>query len=73
MEQIHGKRGIYFFGQYIFNALDLYPLSTWVVSGDYNAIIDRSDVENGTGFNHKNCHTLSDLAGVDPEISGGRG
>ena len=51
-----------FFGQDILRALDMYPQNKWFVGGDYNALINPLDVENGTGFAQKKSSTLSDLA-----------
>ena len=48
------ERGV-FFSQTIFEAC------TWLMGGDFNSILTRSDVENGVGFNQKNCPQSSDL------------
>ena len=50
-----------FFACDIFRAVNLYPFSSWLVSGDFNAILSPLDVENGFGFGQKNCPMLADL------------
>ena len=50
-----------FFSKEIFRALSLYSVSKWIVGGDFNCVLQSIDVENGTGFQQKNCLQLADL------------
>ena len=50
-----------FFSKEIFRALSLHSDSKWIVGGDFNCVLKPIDVENGTGFQQKNCPQLSDM------------
>ena len=51
----------FFFSQEIFRVFTLYPQSFYVLSGDFNSVLAPRDIENGIGFNQKNCPALKDL------------
>ena len=53
------ERG-FFFARDIFQAFTL-GSSPWILGGDFNCVLDKMDIENGTGFNQKRCPQLSDL------------
>ena len=53
-----------FFSQEVFRAFNLFPYSSYVLAGDFNCVLSAQDVENGTGFNAKNCAALKDLVFV---------
>ena len=53
-----------FFSQELFRAFNLYPDAEWLVGGDFNCVLHRSDVENGTGFDQKKCPQLTDLVSI---------
>ena len=53
-----------FFSQELFRAFYLHPEAKWIVGGDFNCVLQRSDVENGTGFDQKKCPQLADLVSV---------
>ena len=54
----------------IFYAVDLYRLFhlykgySWVMGGDYNAVLSHLDIENGTGFDQKKCPQLADIVNI---------
>ena len=50
-----------FFGQDIFQSLQLGNKDRWVLGGDFNSVLSSKDVEGGVGFNQKLCPTLKDL------------
>ena len=53
-----------FFGRDILRIYAMYPAASYVLSGDFNAILEPIDVENGSGFSQKNCPPLADLVKV---------
>ena len=57
------ERG-FLFSQEVFRAFNLHPEAEWIVGGDFNCVLQRSDVENGTGFDQKKCPQLADLVSV---------
>ena len=50
-----------FFGQEIFNSLQLGNKDMWVLGGDFNSVLSAQDVEGGVGVNQKLCPALKDL------------
>ena len=50
-----------FFAQTIFQTLNIHQASKWIVGGDFNCVLQRMDIENGVGFDIKNCPQLADL------------
>ena len=50
-----------FFNKEIFRAFSLHPDSTWIFGGDFNCVLQATDVEDGIGFQQKNCPQLADL------------
>ena len=53
-----------FFSKTIFQALNMHQGSKWVVGGDFNCVLQRIDIENGVGFDHKNSPQLADLVNI---------
>ena len=53
-----------FFSKEIFRAFNLFPESKWLVGGDFNCVLKPIDIDNGTGFDQKNCPQLADLVNV---------
>ena len=53
-----------FFARDIFRAFSINSTSNWIVGGDFNCVLKPIDVENGTGFNQKNCPQLLDLVNI---------
>ena len=59
------ERGI-FFSRDLFTGFLLNPNCTWLMGGDFNAILQKLDIENDVGFHQKKCPQLSDLvSGMD--------
>ena len=50
-----------FFGQDIFEALQLDQQAEWILEGDYNCVLKPIDIEGGFGFNQKKYPSLGDL------------
>ena len=53
-----------FFGQDVFQALQIDTQSQWVLGGDFNCVLEACDIEGGVGFAQKNCPALKDLVQV---------
>ena len=53
-----------FFGQEVFQALQVDRQSQWVLGGDFNCVLEACDIEGGVGFAQKNCPALKDLLAV---------
>ena len=53
------ERGL-FFAREVFQAFAI-GSSPWILGGDFNCVLEKIDIENGTGFNQKKCPQLSDL------------
>ena len=53
-----------FFAREIFRAFSMNNTSSWLIGGDFNCVLRPIDVENGTGFNQKNCPQLLDLVNI---------
>ena len=51
-----------FFSEDVFRAFSLFPNFFYILSGDFNCVLNPIDIENGIGFNHKFCASLKDLA-----------
>ena len=51
-----------FFSEDVFPAFSLFPNFFYILSGDFNCVLNPIDIENGIGFNHKFCASLKDLA-----------
>ena len=50
-----------FYGDDLFMFLNLFPEYSLLVAGDYNSVLRREDIENGTGFSSKFCAALDTL------------
>ena len=50
-----------FFSYDVFHAISLFPQHSYVLGGDFNAILSPLDVEDGKGFSQKFCKSLKDL------------
>ena len=50
-----------FFSKEVFRALSLHSEPNWILGGDFNCVLKPIDLENGTGFQQKNCIQLADL------------
>ena len=50
-----------FFGQTVFDLLQLTPKLAFIWAGDFNCILDKKDVENSVGFQQKISHSLDTL------------
>ena len=50
-----------FFGQDVFQALQLDIQANWIMGGDYNCVLKSIDIEGGIGFDQKKCPALGDL------------
>ena len=53
-----------FFGQEVFQTLQVDTQSQWVLGGDFNCVLKACDIEGGVGFAQKNCPALKDLLQV---------
>ena len=42
-----------FFVEGIFHSLQLYSNNSWLLGGDFNDVLERIDIENGTGYEQK--------------------
>ena len=50
-----------FYWENVFKYLRLDTRALWVIGGDHNSLIRRVDVEDGIGFQAKNCEAFKDL------------
>ena len=53
-----------FFGQEIFQILQLDHQAQWIMGGDFNCVLNSIDIEGGIGFEQKKCPALGDLVRV---------
>ena len=53
------ERGL-FFAREVFQAFSI-GSSPWILGGDFNCVLEKMDIDNGTGFIQKKCPQLSDL------------
>ena len=53
-----------FFSQSIFQALNIHPPTRWIIGGDFNCVLQPTDIENGVGFDQKNSPQLTDLVRI---------